>query len=299
MQLIVAIGDLRVGGRKWRTCNHELQVGYGACVPPSHRPPRQPRIANADLREMVLAAGRSLLAEMGVSNGATHLTFKRVFAYIVEHGGPKLTNAQVYGRLWPSVEAFQLDVLADVARTSGLGDIRSTAEVVLPILEAADTSTVTARRRVLRELVRVGAAENAHALGRSREWITFLGISSLAATGALEEGADAELAAAIREGYAAAAASVEELYLYVLDALHFRVRDGLSLRQFTVSAAALVEGLSLRGLMDPSALKPVMRPTGPGDAMQEWHPYAVALEALVDAYVEPDTKRRRVSDERS
>ena len=73
----------------------------------------------------------------------------------------------------------------------------------------------------------------------------------------------------------------------VLPLLGLRPRAPLTLRQFTVSTGALVEGCALRQV-GAEDLDVIERPTGPGGSMQEWTLFAVGLEALATAFFEID-----------
>ena len=64
--------------------------------------------------------------------------------------------------------------------------------------------------------------------------------------------------------------------------LGLRPRAPLTLRQFTVSTGALVEGCALRQV-GAEDLDVIERPTGPGGSLQEWTLFAVGLEALATA----------------
>jgi hypothetical protein len=78
-----------------------------------------------------------------------------------------------------------------------------------------------------------------------------------------------------------------ELYGALIDVLGLRVRAPLSLRQFTVSVGALVEGCALRQGADKD-VGTILRPTGPDGSLQEWTLFGVGLEALALQYLEID-----------
>ena len=61
----------------------------------------------------------------------------------------------------------------------------------------------------------------------------------------------------------------------------------LTVRQFTVSVGALIEGCALRHV-GAEDLTLIERPTGPGGVIQEWTLFAVGLEALSHQFFELD-----------
>lgn len=55
-----------------------------------------------------------------------------------------------------------------------------------------------------------------------------------------------------------------------------------------VSLSALVEGLDLRSRATPSLVSdPLLRPTGPDGAAEEWHLFACGVEALIHTFTRP------------
>lgn len=118
------------------------------------------RRTRAELRELVLAAGRDLLAEIEPTLGFEQLTYGRVFSRIEQEHGVRVTHASVHERIWPSQEAYQLDVLR-----SSLGNVHqeSMATYTSPMRDLVpdfDLETLQGRREALAELFRVGQNAN-------------------------------------------------------------------------------------------------------------------------------------------
>jgi hypothetical protein len=235
----------------------------------------------------MMDAGRSILAERGLGAGAGELTFKRVFDRIESTSGVRLTNASVIRRVWENQAEYQDDVLLAVALAGDAGgDMGETALALLPAFAEFDLSTADGRLRGLSEVCRTSGAASLQALVGSRNWAVWVGVWVLGVTSPSTE-RGGRIRQALLEGYEATTDMWAELHGAVLDHLGFRVRAPFSLRQFTVSVGALVEGCALRAgaEQDGSVLE---RPTGPGGRSQEWTLFGVGLEALAAQYVELD-----------
>ena len=94
--------------------------------------------------------------------------------------------------------------------------------------------------------------------------------------------------AALEQAYLVVTERMERIYQAAMDIVGFRVRSGLTIRQFTIAVAALTEGCVLRNRVDAGQMNGIMRPTGPGGQAQEWTLFGLALEALAEKFFEPD-----------
>ncbi len=103
-----------------------------------------------------------------------------------------------------------------------------------------------------------------------------------------ETDVDDPVADALRQGYEAVTSRFEGAFAVMLSTFGFRLRQSLTLRQLTVATGALAEGCALRYGVDTDSTRSIMRPTGPDGEEQEWTLFSVALEALVNAFVELD-----------
>ncbi len=253
---------------------------------PAPARPSTTRRRREELRELLLRTGLDLLVEEGLGNGVAHVTFKRVFERLEATTGVHLTNAAVIGRVWRNQEEFQTDVLAATAAV-GAEILPVTVEHVLPVLSRGTGSTVEERWRTMQELCRIGAAANARTMVRSRRWQRWIGVWALAMARAQAGTAeDCPVARGLRQGYERTTARYEELLQALLDRVGLRVRPGITLRQVTVIAIALSEGCAV-GLRGLGRDRVVCRPTGPGGAEEEWTLFAVGLDALCRAFLEP------------
>ena len=234
-----------------------------------------------------MSAGKSILYEEGLGTGAEGLTFKKVFDRVDAECRVRLTNASVIGRLWLNLADFQSDVLADIALEDNQDEIDLTVGAVAPILENADLSTPENRECTMRELCRVGGAANMQAVRESSTWPLWINVWSVASLG--EDSADRKkIGAALTAGYESFSKRIEDVYRTVVSLLGFRVREPMTLNQFSVAADSLGQGFGLRDRFDGSSAEVVWRATGPDGRLQEWTLFAITFEALVFHFFEID-----------
>ncbi len=247
---------------------------------------RGPRRSSDQIRELLVDAGLAIIATEGLSNGAEHLTFKRVFSYLKEHQGVTLSHASVIKRVFDSQEDFQTEVLKSIA-TNGAADLSGASMALFSeALSGADLSSVKGRTDCLLNLVRVAGNYASEALRTSELWKAWIGVWALSASGN-RSAARKEIHDALRGTYSMIDESAITFYSHALDLLGFRFRNGYTPEMFTVAASSIVEGCSLRDLVDPDAMKVVDLPTGPDGSLQSWTPQSMALAAITEAVIEP------------
>jgi len=248
---------------------------------------KQERHNREELRELLLQKGQTILREEGLGTGAEILTFKRVFDRVEEDTGIRLTNASVIRRVWENQSAFQADVLVAIALNENSDEIDLNVESVVPVLSNVDFTTPESREKAMRELCRVGGAASLQTLRKSRNWPSWMSMWRLVDSGeSLEDYKSIE--AALVSGYDDLNERLEGVYAAMVSFLGFRLREQLTLRQFAIAADSLGRGCGLRDRMDPSDMEGIVRATGPGGEAQEWTLFAIAFEALVQAFFEID-----------
>ena len=77
---------------------------------------RRPQMSRDDLRTLLIATGRKILREEGLSAGAELLTFKQVRDRIEAERGVRIGNGSIIGRVWDSLFDYQTEVLATHCR---------------------------------------------------------------------------------------------------------------------------------------------------------------------------------------
>ena len=250
-------------------------------------PNRKQRRSKEELRELVMTAGRRILDEEGLGTGIADLTFKRVFERVEADEGVRLTNASIIRRVWKNQSEFQIDVLSAIASASNsTGELESITEAIAPMLGDLDLSTPEARLRAMGELCRVAGSAAFGALTDSRQWSLWVGVWVLAVSGAPGT-VDPRIRDALVRGYLTGTEEWAALHRAVTEFLGLRPRAPLTLREFTVSTGALIEGCVLRQV-GAEDLPVIERPTGSGGSPQEWTLFSVGLEALALQFFEPD-----------
>lgn len=235
----------------------------------------------------MMDAGTSLLRDEGLGIGATELTFKRAFERVAATTGVRLTNASVIRRVWENQAEYQDDVLTAVAMGGDSGvEAGATAASLLPLLDQIDRSTPDGRLRGLAEVCRVGGAASLQAIRDSPHWALWVGVWVLAVTGP-DSPRSTRVRGALQDGYESTTDLWMGLHGAVVAALGLRMREPLTLRQFTVAVGALVEGCALREGAEPAAAE-ILRPTGPSGELQEWTLFGIGLEALAAQFLEVD-----------
>lgn len=245
------------------------------------------RRSREELRALLIRTGRTLLREEGLGTGAESLSFKRVFDRVEFDTGVRLTNASVIRRIWENQADFQTDVLVDVALAQNEGDIDRTVKAVEPTLSAVDLGSLESRLQAMRELCRIGGAANMQAVRQSDNWPSWIAIWAVAADGESTERRK-RVTHALMTGYETFTERIEAVYAAMTAYLGFRLREGFTLRQFSIAVDALGQGCGLRERVDDSMLNSIVRKTGPRGETQEWTLFAVAFEALVHQFFEID-----------
>ena len=234
---------------------------------------------------------RALLLQMGAlvvrDEGLGAVTFKKVFDRLEKERGVHLTNASVIGRVWRNQADFRADVLVAVALEENEAEIDRTLGGVGPTLAEVDRSTPEARRAAMRELCRLGGAANLQAMRESTNWPLWISAWDLAVSSE-DLAARARVERALVAGYDAFNERIEEVYRVITELLGYRVRDSLTLRQFTLAVDALGQGCGLRDRIDSRHPDNILRPTGPGGEEQPWTLFGIAFEGLVSQFFELD-----------
>jgi hypothetical protein len=248
---------------------------------------RRPKVSRQDLHTLLIDAGRTILREEGLGAGGEVLTFKRVCERVEADTGIRVTNASIIGRVWENQFDYQTDVLATIAADDSASEIALTVDGIAPVLLNMDPTSPDSRGWTMREVARLSAAANTNALRRSTDWLLWIGIWAVTAVGAAPE-RRRRIESALEEAYKAVTDRMEGIYQSGLDFVGYRARPGLTVRQFTIAAAALAEGCVLRDRVDAAAMNGILRPTGPHGEDQEWTLFGLALDALAQQFFELD-----------
>jgi hypothetical protein len=251
-------------------------------------PKRRPRHSRDDIRSLLLEAAQAILREEGLGVGTDTLTFKRVYARVEQNTGLRLTNASVIRRVWENLADYRTDVLLGIAADENHVEMDETFEALAlaPTLERLDLSTLEQRSSALTELCRVAGNANILSIGDSENWSLWFGVWSQATAGEITEQKQ-RLQSALLKGYESVTDMYTDTFQALADLIGYRLRPGLTMRQFTVSVGALAEGCSLRNRVEGDT-DGILLSTGPDGEVQEWSLFAVGAEALARRFFEPD-----------
>ena len=131
----------------------------------------------------------------------------------------------------------------------------------------------------------MSTAANTAALRHSTDLMLWFGIWAMSGVGSAPE-RRRRIELALEQSYEAVTEHMESIYQAGLDLVGYRVRAGLTLRQFTVAAAAMADGCVLRDRVDSANMNGLMRATGPNGEVQEWTLFGLTLDALVGHFFE-------------
>jgi len=246
---------------------------------------RQPRLHRAELRSLLLDAGRAILLERGLQTQASSLTFKAALNRVEADTGLQFSNASIIGRIWKDQREFRLEVLNTFASVDFRSEIDAVVSAISPVLAGSDLSTEASRSAALREVCRVGGARHVEALRDSSTFALWIGLWSIAASSDSST-EQRELHEALMQGYEVINSHFEEAFGGLMDLLMVQVRKPLTVRQFADAVGALVEGCSLRDRVT-EGMANIIRATGPDGQIQEWTTFSIGLVALANEFFEP------------
>jgi hypothetical protein len=242
-------------------------------------------LQRAELRSVLLDAGRAILLERGLQTQASSLTFKAALDRVEADTGLRFSNASVIGRIWKDQREYRLAVLNTIASVDFRSEIDAVVAAISPVLADSDLSTEESRSTAIREVCRVGGARHVEALRDSSTLALWIGIWSIAASSD-SSAEQRELHEALKKGYEVINSHFEDAFGYLMGLLMVQVREPLTVRQFADAVGALVEGYSLRVRVTEGSTN-IMRATGPDGQMQEWTAFSIGMVALVAEFFEP------------
>ena len=251
---------------------------------------RRKRQPKEETRRILLDAGVRMLFDRGLKGGAEHISLQEVFETVEAETGRRITGASVYKRIWETQSDYHIDLLLRAASHYPAGEEEPVREAARGVLREADLSTQNARALALREVCRVAGAKHVEVLNRSRYWQIWLAIWAITvSTPQLAD--DVILGPAIAEGHEKATAAFLAVFVEVIDELNYKIREPYTMQQFAVAVCAFAEGLTLKHRFssdDPAPTRSTTtRATGPAGTNQPWTLFAIGLESLTVAFLDP------------
>ena len=248
---------------------------------------RRPKLSRDQLFELFVEEGREILRTEGLGSIGEVLTFRRVADQVEDAVGIRIARGSIIGRVWPTLVDYQTDVLVAIAADEGNAEMEEVTAHLISLATTIDTSSVEARWSGLREMRRVGAAASIDALSRSHDWSLWIGVWAITAVGTAPE-RHRKVECALRQSYLSATDRMAGAYEMVNKLVGFRPRPGLTVRQYAIAVAALAEGCVLRNRVDAAQMTGIWRSSGPNKQPTEWTLFGLAVDALGQAFFEPD-----------
>jgi hypothetical protein len=244
---------------------------------------RRPQLRREETRALFIEAGRAILKENGLGAGGDVLTLKRARDRVESDFGVRFVNASLIGRIWKDQFDYQTEVLATIAADDSTSEIEDSLDKVTSMLANLDVRSEASRRWSLQEMCRVVSGVHLDTLRASTDWALWIAILATSAVGSVPSRRQ-RIDPALRKSYEDVTTQMEAIYTSLLEFIGFRVRSGLTVRQFAIAAAALTEGCVLRDRVDQVEMRGILRPTGRFGEDQEWTLFGLALHGLAEQF---------------
>jgi AcrR family transcriptional regulator len=222
-----------------------------------------------DTRRLILEAAIQMLLERGATAGVQHIRLQEVLRSV------GLTTGAAY-RIWGDQDEFHRDLAVAMVGLRFAPPVTSAAQAIEPVLASGQSLDEVAR---VAALDFVTYASKFHLEPESRDSHAF--ITALALRTAA--GAWPELRVASAERHRESIAAFAEFYAALLQRYGRRMREPLTIVDFTEAMAALGEGFAVRaaeGLGHPTYDIPegAELPDGP------WTLFGIGIRALVEGF---------------
>ena len=235
---------------------------------------------------MLVRVGLDIVLKEGLANGAEHVTFKKAYE-ILRRQGVRLTNGSVIGRVFETQEDYQLQVVAEIAKSDS-DDFNDVAvKLFQDVLLRADRTTVEGRWRALSELCRMGSKLMLDSLHDSPTWRAWIGIWALTGSSEPSDARD-EIMDALRASYLALNRDTTNVFNAAIDYLGFRLKEPYTMNRVATIVTALSEGSSIRDLVDRQSIRYLKLPSGPNGKIEQWTLFGVGFHAMIREFLEID-----------
>ena len=225
-----------------------------------------------DTRRLILEAGIQMLLERGATAGVQHIRLQEVLRSV------GLTTGAAY-RIWDDQDEFHRDLAVAMVGLRFAPPVASAAGAIEDVLSSGESLDEVAR---VAALDFVTYASKFHLEPESRDSHAF--ITALALRTAA--GAWPELRVASAERHRESIAAFARFYAALLQRFGRRMREPLTIVDFTEAMAALGEGFAIRaaeGLDHPT----YDIPEGAELPSGEWTLFGIGIRGLVAAFTIP------------
>jgi AcrR family transcriptional regulator len=226
-------------------------------------------------KALLLRAGMQMLLERGMSAGVQHIRLQDV----LRRTG--LTTGAAY-RLWADQSDYHRDLAVAMMRMRVVGPADTMQAAIVDLIESGASGEDV-----------INAAALAHVRTANLDMsdpTDLLDAQSFLIALALRTTADTwpELTEASHERHRESVAAFSELYRRLMDAYGMRMREGLTLEDFSEALAAIAEGFAIRAL--EGLEHPTYRLDGAdGLPTGEWTLLGLSVRALVFGFMAQDT----------
>lgn len=247
---------------------------------------RRRRLSSGETRERMVAAGLDALARDGLALGLDTVNLEQAVR------DAEVSRSSAYAA-WSTddehspQELFQRTVLKQ-AVLDRRDTIEQTMRTAFDIIDRLGADAPP--RRVLHELVREAAGQNARLVAESRSWQVVIALQS-ALNSSPPDRRDDELAdwvSTTEEQYRNEA--IETFYRPFVELLGLRPKPEFGDAAFhygEIAGSALVEGLGSRHFMRTADYLDGIKRAGPDGTVEDWTLYAVVFEQLIWTFFEP------------
>lgn len=225
-----------------------------------------------DTRRLILEAAIQMLLERGATAGVQHIRLQEVLRSV------GLTTGAAY-RIWGDQDEFHRDLAVEMVGLRFAPPVTSAAEAIQGVLSSGESLDEVAR---VAALDFVTYASKFHLEPESRDSHAF--ITALALRTAA--GAWPELRVASAERHRESIDAFATFYAALLDRYGRRMREPLTIIDFTEAMAALGEGFAVRaaeGLGHPT----YEIPAGAEVPSGQWTLFGLGIRGLVSAFTVP------------
>jgi AcrR family transcriptional regulator len=250
---------------------------------------RAVRRSEAEFREHVLQTAATMVERM---NGLrVDLDDDFDFEKVIAEAGVSRSTAYRY---WKTKEEFSDDLLCYLSgpwRWGAASVDRGTIEVASgAVVEHLDRlGTPEGRQEVVREAVRLAAAENFRSVSQQVQWRTYLTLTATVLSLPKEaEQRRRRLLAALRESEVRFIGEMASFYQDMALVLGFKLKYENAYDVLAAAGASIMDGLALRQIALPELAKRTFEAPGLDQQMVDWTLPALAFMGIVEALVEPD-----------
>lgn len=245
------------------------------------------------VRRLVVDAGLEVLDRDGLGLSPQSITYGRVFTYLQDEFGIKVTRSSVHDRIWTSQEAFRLDVLTMAANhTARYESSAGMHDAVVAVLSALDRLGLTRRQRLF-SFCRIAGHALLESYLESDRFRRFQAIKA-AARPQHDPAATEVLRSLVQEKADGNQDERAIRFAFMFDALGLRVRPELELSSdtavdlFMTLAQILLAGSHLDHHAGFAAMASKTESGLPADEDFPWTPFGFAFLACADFLFEDD-----------